>query len=159
MRRAATTALALLLPAAPCAGEERYGTFYLYGYVNHFEPTPRTNQGNMRYFGLSRELRRDKWRFDTGFATYVDSYRVRSYSVFSDISHDDYALRYLRPMLSLQCQSKGHTYSSEERQFLCFPLPKLRIGGDAGPLVNISGTPKVGKLTNGFAVAEFGIRW
>ena len=159
MRALTAIAGAALLAIAPAALAQARNSFYFYGYVHHLEPTPETNQGNMKYFGYARTIPYEKWRFETGFATYVDSYRVRSYAVFSDVSHEDYSWAYVRPALSLQCQSKGREYTSDERQFICFPLPKIRFGADSGPFVNISGAPKLGDLTNGFVVAEFGFKW
>ena len=155
----AALALTLLLAVPTALAFESRDIFYFYGYVKHFEPTPRTNEGNMKYLGYAREFPYGKWRFTSGGATYVDSYRVRSYSVFSDVSHDDVAFGILRPALSLQCQSKGRNYTSQDRQFICFPLPKVRIGADDGFLMNVSGAPKLGKLTDGFVVAEFGFKW
>ncbi len=159
MKPPAALALVALLAAAPEAFPQARNTAYFYGYVNHLEPTPETNQGNMKYFGYARTYPFGKWRFDNGFATYVDSYRLRAYSVFSDVTHEDYGFAYVRPAVSLQCQSKGRAYFSNERQFICFPLPKIRFGADEGLVLNVSGAPKLGKLTNGFVVAEFGFKW
>jgi len=161
--RAAAVALALLLvPAvARAEGPEAEGwrnTIYFYTYIKHFEPTPETNE-NLKWIGYSRTFQREKWRFVTGAATYVDSYSVRSYAVFSDISHDDFRLSWVRPALSAQCHYKGRDYGSTERQFYCFPVPKLKFGGDEGLMANLAAVPKLGKITNGWASLELGYQW
>lgn len=159
--RAAAGALALLAASTGALAQEAPAwpnTFYFYTFIRHVEPTPETNE-NLRWLGYSRTLQREKWRFVTGFATYVDSYSVRSYAVFSDISHDDYAWRYARPALSVQCQYKGRDYGTTDRQFYCFPIPKVKFGGDRGFMVNLAATPKLGDITNGWISLEFGYQW
>ena len=60
---------------------------YFFGYVRHRIVTPETNDGDMEYVGLSKSLYRGNWQFENGFSTYVDSFHLRSYSAFIDISH------------------------------------------------------------------------
>jgi hypothetical protein len=162
VRAAAAASLALLLGAAPAAlaqeAPEWRNTVYFYTYITHLEPTPETNE-DLKWIGYSRTMQRDKWRFVNGLATYVDSYSVRSYSVFSDISHDDFTWGWVRPALGIQCHYKGKDYGSTERQVYCFPIPKLKFGGDKGLMANLAGTPKIGKLTNGWVTLELGYQW
>lgn len=158
--RALLAAPFLLLAATGAAAQENpaWNTLYFYTAVHHFKPTPETNE-NLKWIGYSRALQRDKWRFTNGAATYVDSYSVRSYMVFTDISHNDYAWQWFRPALSAQCHYKGRDYGTKDRQFYCFPVPKLKFGGERGLMANLAGMPKVGSITNGWVTLEFGWQW
>ncbi len=155
--RATAAALALLLAATPAVAESP-NTLYFYTWIHHFEPTPETNE-TLKWVGYSRKLQHDKWRFDTGLSTYVDSYSVRSYAVFTDVSYDDFRLPLVRPALSLQCHYKGRDYGSTERQFYCFPMPKLKFGADDGFMANLAAVPKLGDITNGWVLLELGYQW
>ncbi|MEZ5541677.1 MAG: hypothetical protein R3F42_06500 [Pseudomonadota bacterium] len=134
-------------------------SLYVYGYDKHFEPTPRTNEGNMGFVGYSRDYSRDKWNFETGISTYVDSYSKQSLMVFSNVSHEDYRYRYFTPVISLNCAYKGNSYEKDTMKLICTPPVSLRFGADTGLFVNVTPVPKVGSLTNGLISALIGYKF
>jgi len=135
------------------------GNLYFAGFIKHHRPTPKTNEGDMNYFGLSGDFERDKWNFETGASTFVDSYNKQSYMIFSNVSHDDYRWRYLTPVVSLHCAYKGNSYYDDSMKLICAPPVSLRVGPDKGLFVYITPVPKFGHLTNGFVSALFGYRF
>lgn len=134
-------------------------SIYPFGWVKHFEPQGETNEGNIEYLAISKELKKGKWRFDTGAGTYVDSYNLRSYGIFSDISHERFTWKWFTPIVSLVCTYKGVEYGSDEMRIKGGPLPKLRFGRDTGVFIKVSGIPRVEGLTYGFVMSEFGYKF
>lgn len=110
----------------------------------------------MDYIALSKDFKKGNWMYETGAATYIDSYHVRSYMAFSNISHDRFSYNWFKPMVSLTCTYKGEDINSNAREIICAPLPKFRIGNDKGLFTNITYIPKFKELTNGFIGIEFG---
>jgi hypothetical protein len=147
----------LALPGT-CCGEE-YGTIIFYGYLKHVVSDPRNHEGNMDLLGFSKEINVARFGFDTGANSYVDSYRKRSYAIFSNISHEDYHFGILTPMLEVGITSKGKDYDKPGRQTYPFLIPKLRLGARDGLFVDLSGLPKVGSITNGWLALELGYKW
>ncbi len=113
----------------------------------------------MWLFGYSREYQVDNWQLEPGINTYIDSYDKRSYTAFADISHEIFSFSYFRPMLSLSCMYKGNSYDSDEMEFRCYPLLKIRIGGEKNLFANIIPVPYVSGVTNGLIAVEVGYRW
>jgi len=150
------SAIFLLIPGFAIGQESQ--SIYFAGYVRHFEPKPETHEGNMSYLGYSKEYRSDNWRFEPGIATAIDSYSLRSYSVFVDISHNNFQFSYVRPMLSLNCMYKGSSYDHKNMSLQCYPFVKFRVGGDKF-FANITPVPQVKGVTNGLIAIEFGYRW
>jgi len=148
-------ALMQLLLVAGCTATGA-SNLYFAGYIKHAEPTPSTNEGNMRFIGYSRDYEKDDWNFETGASTYVDSYHKRSYMIFSNVSHDDYRTRYVTPVLVLNCAYKGNSYVKDSMKLICVPPVSFRIGMDHGFFAYITPVPKVGTLTNGFISAILG---
>ena len=134
-------------------------TLYPFAYVKHAKPTPRTNEGNMDYFAISKEFSKDKWTFDTGAGTFIDSYSLRSYKVFTNISHKDFSWRFFRPLLALEYFYKGDSYTTNEMHQLVYPSLKLQIGEEDGLVMNIQPVPKIGTLTNGFIAVAVGYKF
>ena len=132
---------------------------YFLGLVKHFEPTDKTNEGNMQYFAVSKSVTPEKWTYEGGIGTYKDSYSIRSYMVFVNISNDDYRYGIFQPLLGLQVQYKGVDYVSDDMQVIAFPTLKLRIGAKDGFFADVMAVPKLGTVTNGFASLEFGYRF
>lgn len=149
----------LLFLAPTFAHGEVKHSIYFVGYVRHLKPTPETHQGDMNFLGYSMELRKNEWQFEPGINTYIDSYGKRSYSVFTDISHEAYAYPYFRPLLGLSCMYKGTDYGSDKMAAQCFPLLKFRIGEETKLFANITPVPRIGDLTNGFFAVELGYKW
>lgn len=131
---------------------------YFFGIVKHFEPTPNTHEGNMDYFAISKTYSYKAYRFETGLGTFIDSYSIRAYRLFVNISHMEYKWGVITPMLGLDCYSKGKEYTSNKRQNICSPSVKLRVGEENGLFVNIMPVPKIKGLTNGFISIEFGYK-
>ncbi len=132
---------------------------YIAGYIKHAEPTPKTNEGNMRFIGYSRDYEKGDWNFETGASTYVDSYHKRSYMIFSNVSHDDYKTRYVTPALVLNCAYKGNSYVKDSMKLICVPPVSLKIGPDHGFFGYLTPVPKVGTLTNGFISVIVGYKF
>jgi len=133
--------------------------FYFLGLNKHAEPTPRTVEGNMNYWGYSRDYEKDDWNFENGVNTYEDSYGQQSYTIFSRLSHDRYRTKYFTPVISFNCSYKGKSYDSDAMKLICSPPLSLRIGADRGFFTHFTAVPKLGDLTNGFIMAEFGYRF
>jgi len=113
----------------------------------------------MEALGYARELCYKKFMFDTGVATYVDSYDVRSFAFFSNVSYQEFHYKILTPMLEIGVTNKGNDYDSNERQTYPYIIPKIRIGARDGFFADISGLPKVGDITNGWVGIELGFKW
>ena len=141
-----------------CSHLEGYSV-YLFGWVKHFDPKKETNDGNIEYLAISRELKKENWRFNTGAGTYVDSYNLRSYGIFSDISHERLRWKWVTPIVSMVCTYKGVEYGSDERRIKLGPMLKLRLGQDTGVFMTVTGMPKLEGLTDGFVMSEFGYRF
>ena len=134
-------------------------SIYPFGIVKHFEPEEETHEGNMEYFAISKTFDYEDWCFEAGGGTFLDSYEVRSYKIFTNISHMDYTWGIFTPMLAIDLYSKGKEYSSDKRTQIIAPSFKLRIGDKDGLFMNIQPIPKVGDLTNGFVAVEFGYKF
>ena len=134
-------------------------SLYVGGYVRHAKPTPRTHEGNMGYYAFSVEFMGKSNRYDIGIGSYVDSYGLRSYNIFSDISTERFTYQYFRPLLGACCSYKGSEYNSTSMKLLCFPLVKLRFGGVGGPFAKVTAIPHIGTLTNGLFFVEYGYQW
>jgi len=134
-------------------------TLYPFGYVKHAKPTPLTNEGSMDYFAISKMFSHEKWNFDTGVGTFVDSYSIRSYKVFTNISYSEYKWGFLTPIVSMEFYSKGEAYGSSNRHQFLYPSFKLRVGEEDGLFMYIQPVPKLGTLTNGFVAVEVGYRF
>jgi hypothetical protein len=129
------------------------------GFLKHVENDSRSKEGYMELFGYSRELCYGKFMFDTGVNTFVDSYEMRAYSLFSNISYMDFHYKIFTPMLEVGVTNKGEDYDSTERQTYPFIIPKVRIGAREGFFGDISGLPKIGDITNGWVALEVGYKW
>jgi len=134
-------------------------SLYPFGYVKHSKPTPQTHEGSMEYFGISKIFVNEKWTFDTGVGTFVDSYSIRSYKVFTNVSHRDFTWGVLTPILSLELYSKGKGYESNQKHQFLYPGFKVRVGNEDGLFMYIQPVPKLGTLTNGFVAIEVGYRF
>lgn len=130
-----------------------------FGYAKHVVNDSRNKEGYIEAIGYSRELCYGKFMFDSGIATYVDSYDVRSYALFSNVSYEDYRYKLLTPMLEIGVTNKGEDYDSDERQTYPFIIPKIRIGAGDGFFVDFSGLPKIADITNGWVMFELGYKW
>ena len=113
----------------------------------------------MEYLALSKDYKKGNWLFETGAGTYIDSYYLRSYMVFSNVSHDRFTYNWIKPMVSLTCTYKGKELNNDARETICAPLPKIRIGKHKGLFSNITYIPKYKELTNGFIGIEFGYKF
>ena len=113
----------------------------------------------MELIGYSKELSYGKFIFDTGVNTYIDSYYVRSYTLFSNISYENYRYKIVTPMIEIGITNKGKDYDTSKRQTYCFVIPKVRIGARDGIFVDLSGLPKIGDITNGWLAIELGYQW
>ena len=148
----------LLWTQALAYGAESQSVYFL-GLASHADPNPKTHEGNMWLLGYSREYQVNSWQLEPGVNSYIDSYDIRSYTVFMDISHDDFKYTYFRPMLSLSCMYKGISHDNDEMAFRCYPLLKIRIGGETNLFANIIPIPYVSGVTNGLIAVEVGYRW
>ena len=138
---------------------EEYGTIIFYGNLKHALTDSRNHEGNMELIGFSKEFNIDKYRLDTGFSSYLDSYHKRSYVVFSNISHQDYHYGIVTPMLEVGITNKGKDHDSSERKTYPFLIPKLRFGANEGLFVDLSSLPKIKGLTNGWLAIEIGYKY
>lgn len=121
---------------------------------------PDTNEGHMKYFGVSTDYERNDWQYENGLTIFTDSYSQRSLMLTSNISHKNWLYYdYLRPMIGLNCAYKGYSHDHDKRRWLCTPPLKLRVGKETGWFTNIMATPKVGNITNGLIAAEIGYKY
>ena len=90
-------------------------TLYPFGGSYHFKTTKETKNGNLHYIALTKTLKKEAWNIETGAGTFIDTYHVRSYIGFSDISHDDYHYGIITPLLSVNCAYKGYEHSTRNR--------------------------------------------
>ena len=134
-------------------------SLYPFGIVKHFEPVEETYEGNMKYFAISKIIDYEDWCFEIGGGTFIDSYELRSYRVFTNISHKDYTWGILTPMLAIDFYSKGEEYGSDKRTQIIVPSFKLRVGDEEGLFMNIHPVPKISDITNGFIAIEFGYKF
>jgi hypothetical protein len=134
-------------------------TLYPFGGSFHFKTTEETKNGNLNYIALTKTLEKKAWNIETGIGTFVDTYHVRSYIGFSDISHDDYHYGIITPLLSANCAYKGYEHSSKKRQLRCFPLLKFKLASGKGFVVKITPIPKYKDVTNGQLSFEFGYKF
>lgn len=156
--RAAAWSGVLCLAVTGCVSTGA-SSFYFLGLNHHAEPTPRTVEGNMNYVGYSREYEKDNWDFENGVNTYEDSYGRQSYTIFSRVSHDSYKTRFVVPEISLNCSYKGSSYDNDSMKLICSPPVSFRVGAEEGFFAHVTPVPKLGKLTNGFIMAEIGYRF
>ena len=138
---------------------ERFGSFYFAAWVEHIHPGPGDRSGYMEYLGYSKDLRNGLWHFDTGATTFIDSYRQRSFSIFSNVSSDRFVYGYFRPTVELVCAYKGTSINSNKRAIFIFPLPMVRIGAATGLFADVAAVPPLGSLTSGWVGAEFAYKW
>lgn len=157
MKKTAST-VTLLLCSAFAHGQEGH-SIYFAGLTQHIKPGAKTREGNMELLGYSMLFKKDDWRLEPGVNTYVDSYSQRSYTAFVDISNDNYAYAYFRPVLSISCMHKGTSYDSDQMATECWPLLKLRVGGPTKLFANVIPVPSTGGRTNGFVALEVGYNW
>lgn len=134
-------------------------SLYPFGIVEHLEPVEETYEGSMKYFAISKTFDYEDWCFEAGGGTFIDSYEVKSYRIFTNISHKDYRWGIFTPMLAIDFYSKGEEYSSDKRKQIIAPGFKLRIGDEDGLFMNIQPVPKISDLTNGFIAVEFGYKF
>lgn len=151
--------LFILMMTLSFAEDNEKQSIFFAGYLKHRQPIPQTHEGFISFLGYSREYTKNKWKIEPGINTYVDSYSLRSYTAFVDISNDAYAYKYFRPILNLSLMYKGIGYNSDEMRVKLIPLVKFRIGGDTKLFANIIPVPPVGNDTNGFVAIEFGYKW
>lgn len=162
----AATVFLFCLPAMSSAGEkwdifDGKNALYVFGWVQHADTYERTNEGYIELIGYSREFELGKFTFDTGFNTYVDSYHIRSYSIFSNVSYAPLHYKFITPMAVIGVTNKGKDHDSDARQTYPLIIPKIRFGGrDNIPVfADISALPEVGGITNGWVALEVGFRW
>lgn len=134
-------------------------SIYFFGYLKHVVNDSRNKEGYMELFGYSREFCYGKIIFDTGVNTYIDSYDIRSYSLFSNVSYEDFHYKIVTPMLEIGVTYKGKDYDTSEKQTYPFVIPKIRVGAQDGLFVDFSGLPKIGDITNGWVALELGYKW
>ena len=134
-------------------------SIYFFGYLKHVVNDSRNKEGYMELIGYSRELCYGNFIFDTGVNTYVDSYDVRSYSLFSNVSYENFQYKIVTPMLEMGVTYKGKDYDTSEMQTYPFVIPKIRIGAGSGLFADLSGLPKIGDITNGWVALELGYKW
>ncbi len=133
---------------------------YFFGVVKHFKPSSdSTNEGNMNYFAISKSKKYTSWELEGGIGTYIDSYSLRSYTLFSNIYSDDYKYGIVKPMLNLAVHYKGDSYTSDKRKIKIAPSLKIRVGDTDGFFVDIMPVPYIKGLTNGFISLEFGYQF
>lgn len=134
-------------------------SIYFFGYLKHVVNDSRNKEGYMELIGYSREFCYGNFIFDTGVNTYVDSYDVRSYSLFSNVSYENFQYKIVTPMLEMGVTYKGKDYDTSEMQTYPFIIPKIRIGAGSGLFADFSGLPKIGDITNGWVALELGYKW
>jgi len=132
---------------------------YFFGIVQHFEPTPKTNEGDVHYFAISKTTPINLWELENGLGTYIDSYHIRSYKFFTNISHKEYSYSIFKPLIGFEINYKGKSYTSTKRRIIVAPTIKFRIGKNKGLFTNILVVPKIGTLTNGFTALGFGYKF
>lgn len=132
---------------------------YFLGLSQHFQSKSKTRNGNMALLGYSRNVERKPWHFENGAATFIDSYNLRSYVVFSNISHDNIGTTHIKPTIGLNCAYKGYSYSHDRKRWLCTPPVKFRIGKEKGMFAYVTPVPKISGLTNGLISLEVGYRY
>lgn len=143
----------------PCDISNGKNSILFFGYAKHVVNDSRNKEGYMESIGYSRELCYEKFTFDTGVYTYIDSYDVRSYALFSNISYEDIRYKLLTPMIEVGVTNKGEDYDSDKRQTYPFIIPKLRLGAEEGIFADFSGLPRIGDITNGWVAIELGYKW
>ncbi len=132
---------------------------YPFGGTFHFTPRSITNDGNLNYLAVSKSYKKNRWNFENGVGTFIDSYHVRSYIAFTDISHARYKYGLITPMINLHCAYKGIEHTSNKRDVSCYPAVKLRIGKEKGVFVNVTPIPPLGDLTDGQLSFEVGYKF
>lgn len=153
----------LIIIGSPVYGDRFSGyNLYFTGSVKHFNTLNTASdvkEGNMELLALSKDYKKGNWMFETGFGTFIDSYHIRSYMFFSNVSLDRFTYNWFKPILSLGCTYKGKEHHSDKRKIICASLPRLRIGKHKGLFTNVTLIPKYKKLTNGFIGIEFGYKF
>ena len=140
------------------SSSDEYAVYPLGGSF-HFKKEKKTNDGNLNYFALSKFDHKDAWHFEKGVGTFIDTYHVRSFIAFGEVSHDNYKYGLITPLLNAHCAYKGHTHKHKGRRLQCFPVLKFKIGRDKGAFLKVTPVPKLGKLTNGQIVFEMGYKF
>jgi hypothetical protein len=154
-----TLTLFALIATLSSAQDKQHQSIFFAGYLKHLQPIVQTNEGLTSLLGYSREYTDRKWKIEPGINTYIDSYSLRSYTAFVDISHDTYAYKYFRPIMNLSLMYKGIGYNSDDMRVKLIPLVKFRIGGDTKLFANIVPVPPIENETNGFVAIEVGFKW
>jgi len=134
-------------------------SIYFFGVVQHFDPVPDTQEGNMEYFSISKSNNYKNWEFETGLGTYIDSYGIRAYKLYTNISSENFRFWIFQPRLGIAIHSKGVEYNSNERKTVIISTPQLRVGDINGLFMNIMPIPKLSPYTNGFVAVEFGYKF
>ena len=134
-------------------------SLYPFGIVKHFEPVEETYEGNMEYFAISQTYTNEDWGFEVGGGTFIDSYEVRSYRIFTNISYKEFTWGFFTPLLAIDFYSKGEKYNSDNRKQFVTPSLKLRFGYEDGIFITVQPVPKIKTLTNGFVAVEFGYKF
>ena len=132
---------------------------YPFGGSFHFKKEKQTKNGNLNYFAVSKFEHKDAWHFEKGIGTFVDTYHVRSFIAFGEVSHDNYKYGLITPLINAHCAYKGHTHKNKGRRLQCFPSLKFKIGRDKGVFLKVTPIPKLGSLTNGQIVFEMGYKF
>lgn len=141
------------------AGPFKNTSLYFAGAVKHFDTADENRDGNMALIGFSKDLQWNDWLFETGAASFIDSYHVDSYMLFSNVSHKNYTYAWFRPTIGLTCAYKGEELRDLSRDWICAPIPKVRIGKDKGLFSSLAFIPKFGDVTNGFVGIEVGYKF
>lgn len=134
-------------------------SIYPFGIVKHFEPVDETYEGNMEYFAISKTFKNEDWSFELGGGTFIDSYALRSYSIFTNISYQEYTWGIFTPLLSIDFYYKGEEYNSDNREPIIAPGLKFRFGYEDGIFITIQPVPKIKNLTDGFIAVGFGYKF
>ena len=152
--------LFFLLPSLLYANDRSHHyTFYPLGGSFHFKTDKKTNDGNLNYFAFSKTRHRGAWHFEQGVGTFIDTFHVRSFIAFSEVSHDDYQYGMITPLLNTHCAYKGRSHKHKKRSLQCAPVLKFRIGDDKGLILKLTPIPKVKGITNGQLTFEIGYRF
>ena len=135
-------------------------SIYPFGGTIHFNRSDnKSNDGSLSYLAASKSYVNNHWSFENGVGTFIDTFNLRSYIAFSDISHDEYKLGIVTPMLNIHCSYKGYSHSTTDRKVQCYPAVKFRIGQSSGLFANITPIPKIKGLTYGQIAFELGYKF
>lgn len=151
----------LLLACAVCPpvyAQEGWSVHF-YGYLKHVNRPPGYREGGMDYFGVSKGASYEAFQFDSGANAFIDSFGKRSFTVYSDVSHDNFRYEMFTPMVRLACMKKGKGINTDEMETTCFPAPKIRIGARTGLFADVTLVPKIEGFAAAMGMVEFGYKW